>query len=129
MTKFPLCEAAGLSVLRNIWNDTGPRMIVSADELEAALAEAPVVYGRSGDAKEWGKQPHRDELDVYTGRLICIQPIVRDTAESLLRELAEAEAEYRRCYQTTHDGSASTGMAWDRMRKVADRARKLLEGK
>lgn len=43
-----------------------------------------------------------------------------------LRELADAEAEYRHCHDHKGAGHIKTGRAWDAMRHAGDRARKLI---
>ncbi len=44
----------------------------------------------------------------------------------LLRELAEAEADYRIKHDTLGDGHIDAGRAWDKMRKAGNRARAAL---
>lgn len=114
-SKYPLCEAAGFGVMRNTWNDTGPRMILDADHTERILAAAPVV-------ETWGAQqawymPGYREGDplTHTARLVGIRSIVRDTAESLLRE-------YLAAYEN-HNLAKIPVTEW------VCRARKLLENK
>lgn len=60
-----------------------------ADVANAKLAEwlsaAPVVYSYAKDAESWWAK--REAVSTHTARLVAIEPIRRDTAESLLREM------------------------------------------
>jgi uncharacterized protein (DUF488 family) len=112
MTKYPLIEAIGLEVhiLERIFTGAAVDIrAVKADELEAALDQAPVVYAPNPEIGGWTRT--QCQGDIHTARLVCIQPIVRDTAESLLRELAHSAADLPALY------------------KLAARARKLLQTK
>ena len=73
-------------------SESGP-MMVYATELESLLEKATVVYGKD-DAKAWFEGPTKDRPDVnfvrwetHTALLINVRPIVKDSAESLLREM------------------------------------------
>lgn len=46
-----------------------------------------------GDATNWVAQKWSCESDSHTARLVCIEPIRKETAESLLRELIDANYE------------------------------------
>lgn len=54
------------------------------------IASAPVVYGLNG-CKGWSTNKDGDTILPWqlTARLVMIQPVVRDTAEGLLREEVE----------------------------------------
>lgn len=96
MTDYPLIKQMGLE-LRELYSpphnsfgkpqDLGKFRCVDADDLERALAAAPVVYKK--DAPGHVYSPLKNCDDTHTARLLCVQPIVRDTAESLLRDLLE----------------------------------------
>lgn len=58
---------------------------VANAKLRERLEAAPVVYGSDGAIGN-----KRDDDDLWTYRAVCKQPIVRDTAESLLGELWRA---------------------------------------
>lgn len=62
-----------------------------ADAANAKLAEwrsaSPVVYGYLEG--NWFVSPEHRSLDTHTAKLICVEPIRKDTAESLLREMRE----------------------------------------
>ncbi len=87
-----------------------------ADAANAKLAEwlkdAPRVYGTDIQGADWGDK--QESCDRHTARLIAIEPIVRDTAESLLREFL-AEVDRVGTYK-------EAGIL------ISERARKLLEG-
>ena len=92
--EFPLVKRLGLEVVRSqitkepdLW--TVP--YVSAQALESLLAQAPVVsieqhknFGWTGAEKDDGEL---FDSCTHTALLLGIQPIIKDTAESLLREL------------------------------------------
>lgn len=100
-----LCE-----FVRTTW------VIERANELIRKWIEAsPVVNIRSGYmAAMHGMTPLKVERE-STARLICIEPIARDTAESLLRDMIKYV-----------DGG--NGLTLE-MHGYLDRARKLLESK
>lgn len=105
--KYQLIESLGLEVVPECNSDW-----VSADALERALANAPVVYGGKIPATglmQYDEQPGTQ--DTHIARLVCVQAIQKDTAESLLRELIECPA-------------------WEGpFKSLQERARKLLEEK
>lgn len=96
-----------------------------ANQANAKLAEwiasAPVVYGRDDQWSEREILPtespesHSWQRRTHIARLICIEPIVRDSAESLLRELLTLET--------------GVGCEPEWLMSLANRARKLLEEK
>lgn len=92
MTDFPLIKSLGLELIdgHRLYPDApGYTKHVRAVDLEALLASAPVVYGVK-DADDVGWCAHHDaEIDTHTALLVNVQPIRKDTAESLLRELIE----------------------------------------
>lgn len=97
-SKYPLCEAAGLEVVpkKKIDELLLPQDYVRASEVERMLSEAPVVYGfdahQGSDKRAWLFDERKNEdFQTHTARLVCIQPVQRDTAESLLRELIELQ--------------------------------------
>lgn len=111
MDKFKLCESAGLTLEYGNVGFTF-KHVIPASEVEALLANAPMVYG-STDMTRAGMWANTVwPPDTHTARLVCISPIVRDTAEGLLRELVGAE-------------NASAIHA----ARIIERSRKLLEGK
>lgn len=118
MSQFKLCESAGLDIYSERFEDSlGPKkhFVVKAEDVEALLRDAPVVYGGTdcdgrGEYNNPFSNYHSMGIDTHTARLVCIEPIVRDTAEGLLREFVE-QREIR--------GPDS----------LVERARKLLEGK
>lgn len=90
------------------------------------IADSPVVTGviqkdQSISVSEWdewapGIEPHKN--DTHRGRLIIIEPIVKDTAEQFVKDMAgHAKFQYQ------DDKWAMNAEYW------VDRARKLLEGK
>lgn len=105
---FPLLTAAGLRV-QNGWD------VVLASDVEAWLQAAPVVYGHldgDGYACAWGEGVAPDDKEsTHTARLLCVEPIVRDTAEGLLRAFIAHRNEYGQ---------------WVALDALYDRARKLL---
>lgn len=95
MTDYPLCKQMGLpTVEMRSWIDgIEHALCVKADDLEAKLAAAPVVYGHMRDDGHFyvpdprlGLRSGTDMKDTHTARLLCVSEIKRDTAESLLRE-------------------------------------------
>lgn len=105
MSKYPLIESLGLNLGPTLYTITksngeierGP-LYVLADDLEAALIKAPVVrsYSDKGAWQATWPAPQFSEDDgcTHTARLICIQPIQKDTAESLLREIVTNASNY-----------------------------------
>lgn len=88
---YPLCKALGVQIKRYFVESDGDRIgespwYVPAKDLEAALNKAPVVTTYAYEEKGiWYAKPSSNPL--HTARLVCVAPIVKDTAESLLREL------------------------------------------
>lgn len=125
---FPLCNQAGLSFWKEY--DSGITMILATD-VEALLAKAPTVQmqhlNESGLVDEHGPgwiahEPSTRMRGVgegitHVGRVVLIEPIQKDTAESLLRELMMA-----------HE-SAGTYFGSGKVDSIAMRAKKLLEQK
>lgn len=93
-SQFPLSRAAGLGIWYDAeWTHDGKGFVahmIEADQVEKMLAEAPVVYGHG---KSWieGGPNHDPVISTHSAKLVCIEPIKRDTAESLLRELVESD--------------------------------------
>lgn len=79
MSKYPLCDRAGLQ----IW----AHGFIQAEDVERLLANAPVVYGYRNYNSYHAGGPGPD--DTRTARLLMIEPIHQDSAESLLRELTD----------------------------------------
>ncbi len=94
MSKYPLCRAMGLVIRKS----EGECAWVTASELENILSQAPVVTAYVGDDNPY---PHcRSQWSIsdpasvstHTARLLCIEPIVRESEERrLLRELLALE--------------------------------------
>lgn len=85
---------------------------VLASDLEAALAAAPVVYKYAEPSDNnylWFDEQDTTAIRKYSARLLCVQPIQRDTAEGLLREVL-----YRLQEQVVIDWHTLEG----RMRKI-----------
>lgn len=68
--------------------------IIANEKLRERLSRCPVVYGyeyKSKPGSIWSTQKDEDAAkgfsDDHTARLVAVTPIVRDTVESLLREL------------------------------------------
>jgi hypothetical protein len=108
---FPNIKALGLEV-RNYALYGTTVDFVDAQNLEALLAKGVRVYGKTGaganshrDKWYWCKSPINE--DTHTALLIGITPIVRDTCESLLKELLD-------CVSCS-----------DRVRDIQERAKKL----
>ena len=121
MTDFKLCREAGLNVLHAY---SPSDAYIRAADVEALLAQAPVAYGiktREGNYC-FDSQADRKELPAYDlqCRLIMVTPIVRDTAESLLREMIKNHD--RHLSEMEHFGGASPVQD-----ELFERARALLE--
>jgi hypothetical protein len=119
--KYELCLKAGLSVRSRQLNqddDTWSAPYVLAADVERLLESAPVVHGLIED-NDWicFSEPGPRADDTHTARLLLIEPIVRDTPESLLRELIRA----------ARSGDLEEQCA--RIGRVVTRARRLLESK
>lgn len=106
---FPLLRAAGLRVEYTDAHLAPPTAVVRAADVERLLEQAPVVRNAERMKDEWSIQSHPE--DTHTARLVLVTPIVRDTAESLLRELMDI------FNKAGHDGYAV---------ELLERARKLL---
>lgn len=93
--------------------------VIKASDLERVLSEAPVVEvydWRYGDKAYW-RTPNLGDTDgTHSALLVGIQPIVKDTAESLLREFVEKMGE-------------GSDLSFVKMMSIRDRAKRLLEGK
>lgn len=119
MSEFKLCERAGLGIFKPFGEETR-KFVVYAHEVEALLANAPVVYQRENVSKCWF--PDEWESDTHTARLLLIiEPIVKESAkesaEDLLRELVEWKE---------WDGMSPKN-AKPTLYEIKERARKLLD--
>lgn len=94
MSKFPLCKAAGLNIKSDViyrgecHHNPDIFDAIYASSVEALLVSATVVYG--GESIIWTQRQSCLTQDTHSARLLLIQPIVKDTTESLLRELIHA---------------------------------------
>jgi hypothetical protein len=126
--QFPKCKELGLEVRRaeEIWptithveypNGTKlacPESMVRAADVEALLEKGVRVYGTPDiPAVAWGAKPHM--LDTHTALLINVRPIVKDTAEGLLRELVAL------------DDKPLATISADCYSKIIERAKRLLK--
>lgn len=98
--KYTLCKKAGLRLRQpHIMPKCDSVWAINAEDVEAFLAKAPVVgcyllkesnltdeHGPGWVAAETSTRFNRPHT--HTARLVMIEPLQRDTAESLLRELA-----------------------------------------
>lgn len=115
-----LLKSAGLEVLEAYYFPGNPASpCIRADAVAKLLREAPVVYGLDkNDGKAYVIWRSVDNFAggpaTHSAKLICITPIVKDTAESLLREFVEIRSD-----------NLPTG---DRLSKLHERAKALLEG-
>lgn len=103
MSDFKLCKKAGLTFMRSHWaghaEGDGFQYVVSASDVEKLLRDAPVVASNYGqhtwvredkdDPEEFNNIIEQGYETSVTARLLMIEPIVKDTAESLLREMLE----------------------------------------
>lgn len=115
MTDYPLCKQMGLNVKH--WRDS--QSYVVADDLERAIAAAPVMHGeyekdQSISVSKWNKwasgiEPHKE--DTHVARLLLVSPIQQDSIEGVLKDMVEL----LRNIQENND-----------LRKAVDRAKKLL---
>ncbi len=123
--QYPLVKAAGLKIVNKTWqahygvgSATFCGDYVSADDLEAFFAAAPVVEVIE-NCKIQGKQFYRTkdlndaEGDGFSARLILIEPIRTETAEDLLREFVAIRTD-----------NLPTG---NRLELLAEKAKRLLE--
>ncbi len=81
MSEFKLCKELGLEV----YNKQLPPAYVLAADLERILEKGVRVYGALAHAHTWHKTQGSE--DNYTALMIGTTPIVRDTAEGLLRKI------------------------------------------
>lgn len=150
MKPFDLCERAGLEVKYYAYSDRvgpahghviagaglnrghrlGQTHFVEAKDVEALLANAPVVYGDTYQT-EWTHLKQTAEgralissnfkESTHTARLVCIEPLVKESEErALLRELAVIDCKAQR--SDIFAGHLSYGLA-----DLIERAKKLLE--
>lgn len=114
MSGFPFCEAVGLHVQRR---DIGDNVILAAD-VEKLLESGVEVFGDvTSRAFGFGQRnPPYGVGDTHTGLLINIQPIVRDTAEQILKEMI-----------STFDFTSKNPMLHVVDKSLIDRAKKLIE--
>lgn len=116
-SKYPLCEKAGLGITQIPSNSVAAvnKPFVWAEEVERLLASAPVVTGHnnSPNSSWWAATDVELCKHSHQARLLLIEPIKQDTAESLLRELI-------RCWEMSTNGNIVDTY------KVIDRARKLV---
>lgn len=92
---FPLCRAAGLRI--QIGGGAGDHF--KAGDVENLLASALVVYNNHILTMKdvWCDEPQRTGTrgkTTHTARLLMVQPIVRDTAESLLAAVCSVLASH-----------------------------------
>lgn len=69
-------------------------------KLKEWLEKAPVVYWRGETRDRFMGDIHEAPMfgDTHTARLVAVEPIVRDTAESLLREMSAKLDTYQKVY-------------------------------
>lgn len=100
MSDFKLCKQAGLHISEHskyghfVQGARATDCWIIASDVEAMLANAPVVYGwdhRAGYVFDGQKV---DEDLHWQGKIVCRQPIAKDTHESLLREMLDWWFEY-----------------------------------
>lgn len=137
--QFPLTRQLGLEVHEQMRQGRREAVChnVRAADLEKLLEAAPVVYSKRSPAigspysTMWTSYENNKGALSFaplgeTARLVGIQPIKKDTAESLLRELVKAEAEAPR-FKTHNPEDAHKFPR--QVIDIVERARKLLEGK
>lgn len=94
MTDYPLIKKLGLEVIPLDYPKGGYGWThgVAADDLERVLREAPIKYGRiDGDFGWRDKEDYAGEhKKTHTARLLLVEPIQKDTADSVLKELVSA---------------------------------------
>lgn len=95
-TQFPLTRKAGLMPKSEAMVHACLRChdpLIRLADVEKLLANAPVVNAHKLPDMPFGGWTQEKFGDTHTARLVLIEPIVRDTAESLLREMiADHEA-------------------------------------
>lgn len=116
MSRFPLCEKLGLYVSPAHFYDMRAleekEPALRAADLERILESAPVVYGQPNIVGVLSWSNFRLESgDTHTARLVAVEPIVRESAEDVLRAIVE---------RWGHVGTLSDG------REFIERARKVL---
>lgn len=90
--KFPNVKALGLEVY---YSDSGNR-VVYASCLEKLLSQAPMVWFNDDKTMlpYWECSSRQDKKHTHTARLVCIEPIVKESEErKLLREYLHAFGE------------------------------------
>jgi hypothetical protein len=116
--KFPLIESLGLKTTNPAYWPPEVNMnrhdLIFAEDLERVLERAPVVYVFKKDSK-WVWMPTADGFTIrtHTARLLCVEPIKKESAEDLLREILDAVEEQ--------------GQSWPYPEKYIERAKKVLE--
>lgn len=90
--QFPLTRSLGVAVHEAEMYNHAIKEVVLASEIEALLAAAPVVTVENHKTFGWSGQQHDPVGDTegytHTARLLCVEPIVRESEERrLLREL------------------------------------------
>lgn len=91
MSAFPNIQAMGLQV-RDIMRSPCQPMQVDAIELESLLASALLVFARKVEkTDDWLYFDSEPEpgIDTHTFRAVCFQQVRRDTADELVRALAD----------------------------------------
>lgn len=134
---YPLTRALGVEVVYDaeLYIEPCPRerlmhAHVLAADLECVLESAPVVYQYKSlsNLGDWSHEIDEDfggkKKYMNTARLLCIQPIVKDTAEGLLREMLKTLA--WSAFGSTEIISINDEQ---KMLELRNRARALLEGK
>lgn len=117
MSEFKMCEAVGLTVIDGNQGRCGRYCILAAD-VEKLLESGVEVFGDvTSRAFGFGQRnPPYGVGDTHTGLLINIQPIVRDTAEQILKEMI-----------STFDFTSKNPMLHVVDKSLIDRAKKLIE--
>lgn len=125
MTKewFPLCTTAGLKVIEHqpfyFLGGLGEKdLFIRAADVEALLASAPKIVLSADENYNLIATAATDLPPTHTARLIMIQPVVQDTADSLLRDYINAYD-----MRLENPGMSLLPVDW------VDRARKLLGDK
>ena len=108
MSNFPLCKRVGIEIYPHAkqWENTD---WVMAKHVEEMLAKAPVVYAEEYNVvnvkeqyEKMGTWFHNKEAGIdepnyrpptHTARLVMIEPIQKDSAESLLREFVQIKSD------------------------------------
>lgn len=95
MNDYPLCEKLGIQLLypadgfKGYWGN-----FIRAEDLEKILSEATVVYGffDSDGAQEFSELKvigSNRGAATHQAKLLCINPIVEETATDILRDIYE----------------------------------------